>query len=106
MAHYLLIYDLAPDYLERRAAFREAHLALAWQSVERGDLLLGGALADPADGALLLFEGEGPEVAEAFARADPYVAAGLVTGWRVKRWTTVVGAQSSTPVYPGGLMII
>ncbi|MEN3747307.1 YciI-like protein [Sphingomonas sp. HF-S3] len=100
MAHYLLIYDLAPDYLERRAAFREAHLALAWRSVERGDLLLGGALADPAAQAMLLFQGEGPEAAETFAQDDPYVAAGLVTRWRVHRWTTVVGADASTPVHP------
>ena len=100
MAHYLLIYDLAPDYLDRRAEHRDAHLALAWDAVERGALVLGGALADPADGALLLFEGEGPEAAEAFARADPYGTAGLVTGWRVKRWTTVVGAQASSPVHP------
>lgn len=28
--HYLLFYDYAPDYLERRAQFREEHLALAW----------------------------------------------------------------------------
>ena len=29
MNHYLLTYHLAPDYLERRPAFREEHLALA-----------------------------------------------------------------------------
>jgi uncharacterized protein len=92
MRHFLLFYDTAPDYLARRAEHRAAHLALAQEAVERGELLLGGALSDPVDGAVLLFQGETAAVAEAFARADPYVLNGLVTGWRVRGWTTVVGA--------------
>lgn len=99
--HYLLIYDLSPDYLTRRGEFRQAHLALAWEAHERGELVLGGALADPADGAILLFQGDSAEAAERFAAADPYVANGLVKGYRVRPWTTVVGAQASTPVRPG-----
>ncbi len=43
--HYLLIYDYVPDVLTRRGQFRAAHLALAWQAVDRGELLLGGAQA-------------------------------------------------------------
>lgn len=98
--HYLLIYDVAPDYLERRGAHRDAHLALAWAAQARGELLLGGALAEPADGAVLLFQGESPAAAESFAAADPYVRNGLVTRWRVRPWVTVVGDQASTPVRP------
>ena len=89
--HYLLIYDAAPDYLERRAAFRAEHLALARASQSRGELILGGALADPVDGAVILFRGDSPAAAEAFAAANPYVLNGLVTRWRIRPWTTVVG---------------
>jgi uncharacterized protein len=89
--HYLLFYDLAPDYLERRPAFRSEHLALARQAHQRGELILGGALADPADGAVLLFRGSSPAIAARFAEADPYVRNGLVRSWRVREWTTVVG---------------
>ncbi len=32
--HYLLIYDLAPDYLARRPEFRAEHLTLAWKLVD------------------------------------------------------------------------
>jgi uncharacterized protein YciI len=99
--HYLLIYDVSDDYLERRAAFRAEHLALAWAAHERGDLLLGGALADPVDGAVLLFTGDSPAAAEAFVAADPYVRNGLVKRWRVRPWTTVVGAGAASPVRPG-----
>lgn len=96
--HYLLIYDVVPDYLERRAAYRDEHLALAWKAHDEGHLLLGGALAEPVDGAILLFQGESSAVAEAFAQADPYVRNGVVTRWRVRPWTTVVGAGAAHPV--------
>lgn len=100
MNHYLLTYHLAPDYLERRSEYRAAHLSLAWQAAESGALLLGGAVEDPVDAALLLFTGQGPQAAEAFARADPYVANGLVKRWTVRRWNTVVGAGAADPVRP------
>ena len=93
--HFLLIYDLAPDYLERRAAYRAEHLKLAW---EAKGVLLGGALGEPADRALLLFEGDSAEEAKRFANADPYVRNGLVKRWEVRPWTTVVGKYAATPV--------
>ena len=97
MKHFLLIYEVSSDYLERRAAFRAEHLAKAWTASKRGELLLGGAYADPADGAVLLFQGETRTVAEDFARTDPYVLNGVVTRWRVREWTTVVGPMAATP---------
>ena len=96
MAHFLLRYELAPDYLARRADFREAHLAFAWAAVDRGELLLGGAVGDPVESALLLFADDA--AAETFARSDPYVTNGLVAAWRVVSWTTVVGRDAATPV--------
>ena len=100
MKHFLLMYDLAPDYMERRGQFRDAHLTMAWAAHGKGELLLGGALADPADQALLLFAGETAEVAEKFARQDPYVINGVVQSWKVRQWTTVAGEWAATPVLP------
>src|SRR5687768_17585103 len=100
MKHFLLFYDVAADYLARRGDFREAHLAKAWAAHARGELVLGGALADPVDGAVLLFASESPRVAEEFAREDPYVLNGLVTRWRVREWNTVAGATAAAPVRP------
>ncbi|HEY1186942.1 MAG TPA: YciI-like protein [Gemmata sp.] len=96
--HFLLLYDVVPDYAARRAPFRAAHLAHAWAAADRGELILGGALADPIDGAVLLFQCAAPEVVEAFARADPYVVNGLVERWRVRPWITVVGETASAPL--------
>jgi uncharacterized protein YciI len=99
--HYLLFYDVGPEYLERRAEFRAEHLTLAWAAQARGELVLGGALSDPVDGAVLLFQGDSPEVVTRFVAADPYVKNGLVKRWRVRPWTTVVGEMATTPVRPG-----
>ena len=98
--HYLMFYDYTPDYLTRRGEFRAEHLALAWEACARGELILGGALSNPVEGAVLLFQAESPEVAERFAAADPYVTHGLVTRWRVRPWTTVVGDNATSPIRP------
>ena len=98
--HYLMFYDYSSDYLERRGEFRHEHLTLAWESQARGELILGGALADPADGAVLLFKCSSPDVPEQFAAADPYVINGLVTNYQIRLWTTVVGQDAVSPVKP------
>ena len=100
MKHYLLFYDVADDYLERRAAFREQPLELAWAASAGGALVLGGALGNPVDAALLLFQGDSPSVAEDFARTDRYVTYGLVKRWPLRLCTTVAGAGAANPVRP------
>ena len=94
----LLFYDVVDDYVERRAPLRAEHLALASAARDRDELIMAGALAEPPDGAVFVFKGESPEVAERFAEADPYVKNGLVTAWRVRQWTVVVGPGIEPPV--------
>ena len=89
--HYLLFYEAEADYEERRRPFRAAHLEHARAAAGRGELVLGGAFADPVDGAVILFRGGSPAAAERFAKNDPYVTNGLVKRWYVREWTTVVG---------------
>lgn len=91
MPHWLLIYDLVDDYLERRAPLRPEHLALAEAAQARGELVMAGALAEPADRAVLVFRSDDAGAAEAFAHADPYVRDGLVESWQVRPWTVVIG---------------
>jgi uncharacterized protein len=95
--HYILFYDVAPDYVEKRTQFRELHLKHARAAYERGELVLAGALADPVDGAVLIFRGPTAEAAELFAQTDPYVTNGLVTKWRVRQWSTVIGDGATLP---------
>ena len=97
MAYFALFYDAVDDFIARRGAFRDEHLRIARESHARGELVLAGALADPANGALLIFQAETPAVAEAFARQDPYVKNGLITHWKVRPWTVVVGNEPRSP---------
>ena len=96
--HFLLFYDVVEDYVERREPYRLEHLQLARASLARGELQLGGPLADPVDGAVLLFRADSLEVVERFVAADPYVRHGVVTAWRIRRWTTVIGEGATNPV--------
>ena len=100
--HFLLFYEVADDYLARRAEFRQQHLDKAWAASDRGELILGGALTDPADTAVLLFKGDSPEVAEQFAKSDPYVLSGIVKRWYVRPWRTVAGPDAAAPLRPNG----
>ena len=89
--YYILFYKTVENYVERRAPYRDAHLAYANAAHERGELVMAGALDEPADSAVLVFKGEGPSAAEKFAQNDPYVKDGLITEWRVRPWTVVIG---------------
>lgn len=95
--HFILFYDVVDDYVDRRGPFRAEHLALIQKAHDRGELVMAGALADPPDGAVLVFRGNSAQHAESFAQADPYVRNGLVKSWRARKWTTVVGDGARMP---------
>ena len=90
--YFLLFYDYVEDVLERRGPFRQAHLALVQEHADRGEVLFGGAYADPADGAVIVFKVDNPQTIEDFVANDPYVLNGLVTDHRIREWTVVAGA--------------
>ena len=90
--YHLLFYTTIDNYIAKRAAFREEHLRLATAAHENGDLIMAGAMAEPADGAILVFKGS-REVAENFAENDPYVQNGLISKWEVRPWTVVIGGE-------------
>jgi len=94
LVYWLLLYDLVPDYIERRPQFREEHLALATSYRRRGFLVLAGAFDEPVDGAALVFRADDRAVVEHFVDDDPYVHNGLVTSWRIRRWTVVIGGDA------------
>jgi hypothetical protein len=94
MNYYLLFYKTIENYVEKRAPYRAEHLELAKEAHQNGALVMAGAMAEPADGAVLIFKGESPKIAEDFAKNDPYVKNGLIKSWEVRPWTVVVGQDS------------
>lgn len=91
--YYALFYEVVDDFVARRTSFRQEHLRLANDARERGEIVLAGALAEPADRALIVFRAADKSKAEAFARKDPYVVNGLVKKWEVRPWNVVVANE-------------
>jgi uncharacterized protein YciI len=89
--YYAVFYHYVPDYMARRGQCRDEHLRLARAAHDRGDLILGGAFANPPDGALLVFRAPDSSLVEEFVKADPYVTRGLVTRWEIRPWSVVIG---------------
>lgn len=96
MKHFLLIYELADTYLEKRGEYRAGHLGLLWDASKRGEVMIGGALPDPFDTAMILFTDK--TAAENFVKADPYYQNGLIKSYRIREWNTVVGEWAANPV--------
>ena len=92
MPYFALTYDVVDDFVNQRTPYRPQHLQLAREANERGELILAGALGEPA-GALLVFKADDRSTAENFAKADPYVTGGLVKSWVVRPWTVVIGNE-------------
>ncbi len=90
---FLLIYDVVEDYVERRAPFRDSHLQLAREYADKGLLVLGGALADPVDQAVLVFEADSMAPVEEFIDRDPYVSHGLIRSHRIRPWAVAIDAR-------------
>jgi uncharacterized protein YciI len=87
MAHQVLFYDYVENAVDARAPHREQHLALVSEWKADGRIIDGGALGDPPTGALIVFREDADP--RAFVDADPYVANGVVTDWRVDSWNVV-----------------
>ena len=88
--HYVLFYDLVDNALEARAPYRDEHLARAKEALDSGFLVMAGALTDPPDTSILIFEADDKSAVEEFARADPYVINGVVTRWSVREWAVAI----------------
>lgn len=90
MPYFALTYDVVEDFVHKRMPFRPAHLKEVRDAHARGELIMAGALGEPA-GALLIFRAADKSTVETFAANDPYVKEGLVRSWKVRPWTVVVG---------------
>ena len=53
--HAVLEYTYEDNYLQTREKYRSDHLKAAWEAVERGKLLLGGAVGEGPFSGLLIF---------------------------------------------------
>src|SRR6202162_2254972 len=102
MPYFALLYGVVDDFVTRRVPFRAEHLRLAGEAHDRSEIVIAGALAEPADTALIIFRCADKSIAEDFARRDTYVVNGLVKKWTVRPWSVVVGHAPEIAPSSGG----
>jgi uncharacterized protein YciI len=79
----------------RRASVRDTHLAFIQPYVDRGQVLIGGAMLDNAGGMIgscVLCDFESRERLEEWLQSDPYVTQGVWRDIDVVPFRTAVGA--------------
>jgi uncharacterized protein YciI len=95
---YAIVGEDVPDSLEKRLSVRPAHLARVEKLQQEGRVALAGPFPaidspDPGpagfSGSLIVAEFESLAAAQAWAAADPYVAAGVYAGVTVRPFKQV-----------------
>jgi hypothetical protein len=92
---YAAIHSYATDR-DLIAAYRPAHRAYLQSLIDANRLVVAGPFLDDS-GALIVYEAESPESAEALIKADPFFAAGVFQTWVLKPWKTVFGNPGLLP---------
>lgn len=83
----VLTYDAADS--EPRQAVRPAHRDYLWSLANAGKLLHAGPFVDDS-GALLIYEAESLEEAQAMLAEDPFSKNGIVKASSINEWNRVL----------------
>ncbi|MCE9566649.1 MAG: YciI family protein [Planctomycetes bacterium] len=73
---------------EKVDAVRPTHRAYLTSLIEANKLFASGPFED-APGALIIYEADTLEAAEAILKADPFHAAGVFVKWTIRPWKMV-----------------
>jgi uncharacterized protein YciI len=86
---YVLLYNSAPDFMEKVPQHLEAHRAL-WHAFHADNrLLMIGPFNDPPLGdAMGVFATR--DAAEEFVSLDPFATHGIVAQWTIREWNEVL----------------
>ena len=71
---------------------RPAHRAYLTKLLDEGKLFASGPYAD-GSGALIVYEADTPDAAEALLTADPFHAAGVFLRWTLRPWKVIFQKQ-------------
>lgn len=74
---------------EKVGAIRPTHRAYLASLIEQGKLVASGPFAD-ASGALIIYEADTVEAAEAILKNDPFFHAGVFLKWTIRPWKMVM----------------
>ncbi|MEB3294818.1 MAG: YciI family protein [Synechococcales bacterium] len=85
MAKYILLGSYCDDVLEKRAPYREAHLAGLQQQKQDGILITLGPTQDLSK-VFGIYEAENEAIVRTLIEADPYWQHGIWTEYDIKEW--------------------
>ncbi|KAF4029779.1 YCII-related domain-containing protein [Phytophthora infestans] len=88
--YYILRYEYVGDILDRRGPFRAEHLERAVSAKKDGHVVMGGALVNPPDAGVFVFNVADKQTIDDFVKADPYVLNDLVSSYSIREWMVVV----------------
>jgi len=95
---FAALIEYTPD-LELTARTRPAHRQYLMQLLGEGTLACAGPLTDDS-GALIVYETETKQQAEAILQADPFHNAGVFVRWTLYPWKVVFSNHALLPVSP------
>lgn len=105
---YVIYAEDVPDSLEKRLSVRPAHLARLQLLQDEGRLLTAGPMPavdsnDPGaagfTGSTVIAEFESLEAAQAWAEADPYVAAGVYEKVTVRPYKSILKRKAPSGAF-------
>jgi uncharacterized protein YciI len=87
------------EYLQDKAkiaAVRPVHRQYLASLKEKGQLAASGPFTDDW-GALIVYEANSREEAEALLRGDPFHDSGIFVSWTIRPWNTVIAQRDLFP---------
>lgn len=91
------IIEYTPDKT-KIAEVRPAHRAYLIKLYDAGQLAMAGPFGDDS-GAIIVYEADTAEQAEAFLKNDPFCTGGVFVRWKLQPWRAVF-INTLTPVKP------
>jgi len=80
----VMLYEVTAEGMTKAREHFPAHRARIDEFHQRGVLLMVGAFANPAEGAMGIFSSR--EAAEEFIQGDPFVIHSVVAKWTLREW--------------------
>lgn len=82
------------DDEQKVQSIRPTHREYLRSLLEKGQLAASGPFTD-GSGALIIYEADSPEQAQALLEGDPFHQAGVFAAWRIRPWNQVMGPGAS-----------
>ena len=81
---------------EKIEKFRPAHRQYLKDLLQNNKLFASGPFTDDT-GALIVYEADTPDQAEAILKGDPFHEAGIFIEWEIRPWKVVMGNPALMP---------